>query len=170
MIRKLNEAVSMDELFDSIRRNAEAIITDIDEIEGKDCKLDNDGMSLLKKAQKEIIGVRSRMSGVRTSCSAMYGRKENYCYKGNKRRSIKEGYKSYLYQIVDSETGEIIDVLRDEETAEIFAKEYIRKWATDDDPVSIDCYMIAADEDSGRWDEDDDGQYMWTLDSLNGGF
>lgn len=170
MIRKINEAVSMDELFDSIRRNAEAIITDIDEIEGKDCKLDNDGMSLLKKAQKEIIGVRSRMSGVRASCSAMYGKKENYCVKGNKRRSIKEGYKSYLYQIVDSETGEIIDVLRDEETAEIFAKEYIRKWATDDDPVSIDCYMIAADEDSGRWDKDDDGQYMWTLDSLNGGF
>lgn len=168
MIRKINEALSMDELFDSIRRNAEAIITDIDEIEGKDCKLDNDGMSLLKKAQKEIIGVRSRMSGVRTSCSAMYGRKENYCVKGNKRRSIKEGYTSYLYQIVDSETGEIIDVLRDEETAEIFAKEYIRKWATDDDPVSIDCYMIVADEDSGRWDEDDDGQYMWTLDSLNG--
>ena len=75
MVRKINEALSMDELFDSIRRNAEAIITDIDEIEGKDCKLDNEGMSLLKKAQKEIIGVRSRMSGVRTSCSAMYGRK-----------------------------------------------------------------------------------------------
>ena len=122
MIRKINEALSMDELFDSIRRNAEAIITDIDEIEEKNCKLDNEGMSLLKKAQKEIIGVRSRMSGVRTSCSAMYGRKENYCVKGNKRRSIKEGYESYLYQIVDSETGEIIDVLRDEETAEIYKK------------------------------------------------
>ena len=79
-------------------------------------------------------------------------------------------YKSYLYQIADSETGEIIDVIRDEEIAEIFAREYIRKWATDDDPVSIDCYMIEADEDSGRWDEDDDGQYMWTLDSLNGVF
>ena len=106
MIRKLNEALSMDELFDSIRRNAEAIITDIDEIEGKDCKLDNEGMSLLKKAQKEIIGVRSRMSGVRTSCSAMYGKNESFCMrKFNRLNESFDDIDGYAVDIRDMGKG-----------------------------------------------------------------
>ena len=93
MVRRLNESMSMDELFDSIRRNAESIIADIDEIEGKGCKLNSDGMSLLKKAQKEIIGVKSRMSGVRTACSAKYG------------ESVKRRYRRNLHENEDKLDG-----------------------------------------------------------------
>lgn len=88
-----------------------------------------------------------------------------------KRRSVGKNLKeaTYKYRLVDSETDEIIDTFADENSAEEYARQYIRNWATDDDPVYVDCYRID-DEDAQteypKYLEDD--EYMWTLDSLNG--
>lgn len=92
-------------------------------------------------------------------------------YKESKKRrtngsNLKEA--TYKYRLVDGDTDEIIDTFVDEKSAEEYARQYIRNWATDDDPVYVDCYRID-DEDAQteypKYLEDD--EYMWTLDSLS---
>lgn len=97
---------------------------------------------------------------------------EDHSYKESKNRrtngrNLKEA--TYKYRLVDGDTDEIIDTFANENSAEEYARQYIRNWATDDDPVYVDCYRID-DEDAQteypKYLEDD--EYMWTLDSLNG--
>lgn len=95
--------------------------------------------------------------------------KESMSSRSRKSRKLKEA--NYKYRIVDTETDEIIDTFYDEKSAEDYARQYIRNYATEEDPVAVDCYRIDdedAQTDYPKYLEDD--EYLWTLDSVNGGF
>lgn len=87
--------------------------------------------------------------------------------KSSKRRMNEMEFHNKVYKLIDGETGEVIDEFATEDAAESYAREYIRQWATEDDPVDVDCWVS-----NGKDYTDDDYQsnYLWTLDSRNGGF
>lgn len=75
------------------------------------------------------------------------------------------GNRKKVYTLIDGETGEVIDVFATEDAAESYAREYIRTWADEENPVDVDCF--SRDEDcTDRYQS----QYLWTLDSRDGGF
>lgn len=87
---------------------------------------------------------------------------------------ILESFEKSKYQLVDAETDEIINVFVTEESAEKHARQYIKNYATEEDPVAVDCYEIE-DEDYvydkyGYPYYVDEPKYLWTLDSRNGYF
>lgn len=87
------------------------------------------------------------------------------------KKSVKEYFEYEAFQLVDSYTDEIIDVFDTEDAAEAYAREYIKKWATEDDPVAVDCYVLDRGEDYKEYPMYvDEPKYLWTLDSYNGGF
>ena len=89
-------------------------------------------------------------------------------YKRAMKLRINEGFAHPLYQLVDAETDEIIEVFSNEDSAEKYAKQYIMNYATEDDPVAVDCYVIE-DEDALEYPKYiDEPKYIWTLDSRNG--
>lgn len=132
---------------------------------------------------KEFLQQNGFSVGSKAEIARMYGesvkrgrvRKESAVCKNISRKSsrvrIKEAYtNSKVYQLVDGETDEIINVFATEWAAEEYAREYIKNWATEDDPVSVDCYLIDDESDLEYPYTVDEPQYLWTLDSVNGGF
>ncbi len=88
--------------------------------------------------------------------------------RSSKKRTMNEmESRKKVYKLIDGENGEVIDVFATEVAAESYAREYIRTWATDDDPVDVDCYIS---DDKDYTDGDYQSKYLWTLDSRNGGF
>lgn len=87
--------------------------------------------------------------------------------RSSKRRMNEMEFNKKVYKLIDGETGEVIDEFATEDAAESYAREYIRTWATDEEPVDVDCIVT-----NGRDYTDGDYQshYLWTLDSRNGGF
>lgn len=85
--------------------------------------------------------------------------------RSSKRRMNEMDSRNKVYTLIDGETGEVIDVFATEDAAESYAREYIRTWADEENPVDVDCF--SRDEDcTDRYQS----QYLWTLDSRNGGF